>query len=245
MRTSARPLFLAISLAGLAALLPALGASAVSVAFQVTGVITGRTDPGNLFPGLFTIGTPYTAVVSYDSALAAPDSHPSSEQGNYAFPSGGLDMSFTASGHTFAAHTPPGNIEVFNGSGGDTLRYFTDGAPTYDGGAPPGGPGRLNLNLFFAIFGSSPSAILSEALPLAAPDHTAFTLRGFEVTKLDSAFPENTVYQFLASVTSVTPIPEPSAGALTALGVLSLAWLRKPTGRSCCKPKSLRRGPSR
>jgi hypothetical protein len=232
MRTPSRSLLAAVWLGGLAALLPALGASAVNVAFQVSGLITSRSDPGNLFPGLFGVGTPYTAVVSYDSALAASDSHPSSEQGNYAFPSGGLDITFSASGHTFATHTPSGNIEVFNGGGGDTLRYYAQGSPTYDGGALPGSPVRFYLNLFFAIFGSSPSAVLSEALPLAAPNPTAFTSRGWEVIGIASEPPPVNAYQFLASVTSVTPIPEPSVFLMTALGILSLAAAR-------------RRGPSR
>jgi hypothetical protein len=226
MRISARSL-LALGLGGLGAVLSAGPAPAVSVAFQVSGVITSRSDPGNLFPGLFGVGTTYTAVVSFDSALTTPDTNANPEQGNYPFPSGGLDMTFTASGHGFAAHAPYGNIETFNGGGGDTLRYYTSGSGTYDAAALPGSPTSFWLNLYFAIYGSSPTALLDDSLPLYVPDPSDFSLKGFEVTALSQDFPPVNAYQFLASVTSVTPIPEPSAGVLTALGILSLAAARR------------------
>jgi len=218
-----------------------LKTQAAVVDFLFTGTITDGRDDANWFQGAFPYNSTFTGEIRYDTSMASPG-HPSSSDPNsavqYTFNLGAGDpvaMSVSgAGGHTFSS-TTPFYVNTYDNYGVnpsypgltpfDELYYASYANFNFDGSP-------LTMSYYFVDFGvhfnsTVLTSITSTDLPTAPPDLSAFANSYFNVYVF-SGNGNGPLAVIQGTITSVTPVPEPAAGALLLLGgVLLFSRKRK------------------
>jgi hypothetical protein len=193
-----------------------------AVMFTFEGTIDYTIGSTELLPAGFTMGTTLRGTVFYDPAQAPFDGNSNPNVGFYAFNNpDGSDYTFsvTGDGHTLsAAPTPSSPFNTINVSNNETfdLISYNPGVVRYDGGSLPNGLGNAEFGL--ELRDNSATALANDSLPTFAP--------------LLSSFPDNPRFRFYAddgmgnsvefraTITSLTPVPEPGEWAWIAGGCL-------------------------
>ena len=215
---------------GINLMFAALNTRAAVVDFLFTGTITAGRDDANWFQGVFPYNSTFTGEIRYDTSLASRYVNPSDLSfAQYTFNLGAGDpvaMSVSgADGHTFSSATPfyvntydnygvnpsyPGLVPF------DELYYASYANFNFDGSP-------LTMSYYFADFGvhfnsTVLTSTTSTDLPTAPPDLTAFANSYFNVYVFSGTSNDPRIAYILGTITSVTPVPEPGAGALLLLG---------------------------
>ncbi len=218
---------------GINLMFAALNTRAAVVDFLFTGTITAGRDDANWFQGVFPYNSTFTGEIRYDTSLASRYVNPSDLSfAQYTFNLGAGDpvaMSVSgAGGHTFSSKTPF-YVNTYDNYGVnpsypsltpfDELYYASYANFNFDGSP-------LTMSYYFADFGvhfnsTVLTSTTSTDLPAAPPDLTAFANSYFNVYVFSGTGNGPLAY-ILGTITSVTPVPEPGAGALLLLGG---AWL--------------------
>jgi hypothetical protein len=199
-------------------------ANAASVTFDFSGEVTYGGS-------LSTIGSPVTGSFSYDTNAAPSISF--GNFANYSF-SAPFGISAAVNGHTVEASLL--SVTVVNNFGGNVEDTFeVDASQLFvDGVSYPNGSFGFVLASEPGHTGVFSSTALPSSLNVAAFDAGPSLNYGF--LQRDGG-PTGTLLQFsVNSITSNSPVPEPSSFALTALGLLLIsgAYYRKTNAPDMC-----------
>jgi hypothetical protein len=206
-------------------------ASAASVTFEFSGVVTEVFDP-EYFPGdagwidaSVGVGTPLTGSYTFDSA--ATDLDPNASIGRFHFPAPAT-MEIRVGNYTFRSGGVSSDRLAIIVEDGAAFDGYTAGAIEMEGFGPfPGGATSVGPFLVGRWLLRGPTTQLSSAeLPLAPPPLSGWTGNRVEVF-LEG---QDRIFTIAGAVTSI--VPEPGTGGLTGAALALLAVLKRASDRS-------------
>jgi hypothetical protein len=202
-----------------AALILPTAALAAPVTVVMTGTWDYVDDTGGVLAGAITLGTPYTATITYDDA--ATDVNPSPDDGNYDVGALAFGFTLTSGGLTFTHLSGgPAEIDVANGSS-DALAVYAERLAG-DPGLPAIGFSYVNP-AFDDPTGTALTSPSLAGLPWSLGDWNSAGMALF----FDVADGNLLTYVDLGgTVGSLAVVPEPSTLGLLVAGTAALAGAR-------------------
>jgi hypothetical protein len=189
---------------------------AAPLTFQFTGTVTQiNTDPADPFSGAIGFGTPLSGSYTFDDAAA--DGAADSKTGSYA--SAGLPFGLSLD----IAGFPVGTSDLVNIGIADDFAGGLDQYTVFSSAAN----GAFSLSIILQDF--SGIVFSSDALPLIPPNLAGFLTRDFHLV----AEVDGNAVQIDGTIDSLTTtvVPEPSALALAAGGLVVLMAVRRVSSR--------------
>jgi len=184
-----------------------------------------KTDPSNNLPASVAVDAPFTGTMSYDPT---PDIEPgNSTYGYYTYNhSGGLRMSVTVGGHTFASMTPTNaggdvlliynqlNGAIYDSTTFETVANLLDGASL---------PGVDYIYMDFYLADGSGTAFSTDAIPAPLPPLSQFSSHYWAVY---GGLTGGGSFNIQGDITNITTILPPALSINTDLpnGKVRVSW---------------------
>jgi hypothetical protein len=209
--------------------------TATLVSWGFSGVINSTDHSGIALPSGIALGTPFSGIFTYDTALVEPPyGTPDPGRRVYYFTNAaGLSVWLKVGGHTITSVTPPPDHALLSivivADFGTTDEFGFDNSISnfrLDGAAFPEDAGG---GFYLYLSDATKQAISSVGLPETAPVLSAFPTHhviGFSVNS-----PQGFFYNFRGTITNISAIPQPILEVRPkADGKVQVAWPRAARG---------------